>query len=147
MRPEPTEVLINLASDATLPSYATEASAGMDICSAESVSLAPLERKLVRTGVRMAIPAGYEGQVRPRSGLALKKGLSIVNSPGTIDSDFRGEVGIILINLGEDVVEIQKGERIAQMVICPVVKATLRIVGTSELGDTARGGGGFGSTG
>ena len=117
----------------------------MDLRSIEEVELAPLERKLVRTGLKMAIPAGYEGQVRPRSGLALRLGLSMVNSPGTIDSDYRGEVGVILINLGAENVKLSAGERIAQLVVCPVVRA--EPVAVVSLDMTTRGGGGFGSTG
>lgn len=136
---------IALEEGAHLPTYATEGSAGMDLRVIESVTLLPGERKLARTGVRVAIPLGYEGQVRPRSGLALKKGISMVNTPGTIDSDYRGEVGIILINLGQDVVQLNEGERVAQLVICPVVRASWQVM--ESLDATGRGGGGFGSTG
>lgn len=128
-----------------MPSYATEGSAGMDLRSSEDVTLNPGERKAVATGLKMAIPEGYEGQVRPRSGLALKHGLAMVNSPGTIDSDYRGEVKMILINLGSDVVQFSKGERLGQLVICPIVRASLLSVESLE--GTARGDGGFGSTG
>lgn len=107
--------------------------------------LEPLQRKLVRTGVRIAVPPGFEAQVRPRSGLALRLGLSMVNSPGTIDSDYRGEIAVILINLGSEVVKLEQGERIAQLVVCPVARAEVRIV--AELSETDRGEGGFGSTG
>lgn len=134
-----------LAEGASLPSYQTPGSAGLDLCCAESFSLAPLERKLIPTGVRMAIPPGYEGQVRPRSGLAVKHGLSMVNTPGTIDSDYRGEIKVCMINLGQSTVEIERGERIAQLVICPIVRAELSVVGSLE--NTSRGEGGFGSTG
>jgi len=109
------------------------------------VTLLPGERKLARTGLRVAIPLGYEGQVRPRSGLALKKGISMVNTPGTIDSDYRGEIGIILINLGQDVVQLNEGERVAQLVICPIARASWQVM--ESLDATERGGGGFGSTG
>ena len=136
---------IALAEGAHLPTYATEGSAGMDLRIIEKVTLAPGERKLARTGLRMAIPLGYEGQVRPRSGLALKLGISMVNTPGTIDSDYRGEVGIILINMGQDVVQLNEGERVAQLVICPVTRAAWQV--TESLDATERGGGGFGSTG
>lgn len=136
---------IALDEGAHLPSYATEGSAGMDLRIIESVTLLPGERKLARTGLRVAIPMGYEGQVRPRSGLALKKGISMANTPGTIDSDYRGEVGIILINLGQEVVQLNEGERVAQLVICPVVRASWQV--TESLDATERGGGGFGSTG
>lgn len=134
-----------LEEGAHLPGYATEGSAGMDLRIIESVTLGPGERKLARTGLRVAIPLGYEGQVRPRSGLALKKGISMVNTPGTIDSDYRGEIGIILINLGQDVVQLSEGERVAQLVICPIARAAWQVV--DSLDATERGGGGFGSTG
>ena len=109
------------------------------------VTLAPLARALVPTGLAFAIPVGFEGQVRPRSGWALKQGITVLNSPGTIDADYRGEVKVILINLGQDTVTIQPGDRIAQLVIAPVVQAGLREV--DILDDTARGSGGFGHTG
>ncbi len=127
------------------PTYASEGAAGMDLRAAEEVELRPMERKLVPTGVRMAIPEGYEGQVRPRSGLAVKHGVSIVNSPGTIDSDYRGQIQIILINLGQDVVRFNRGERIAQLVVAPVARARLVVVASLE--ESVRGEGGFGSTG
>lgn len=136
---------IVLEPGAIAPEYKTPGSAGMDLCAYEDVYLEPLERKLVRTGVRIAVPEGYEAQVRPRSGLAIRFGLSMVNTPGTIDSDYRGEIQIILINLGKDVVSLNQGERIAQLVICPVVRAELSIV--ENLDQTHRGSGGFGSTG
>ena len=117
----------------------------MDLRSVESVELAPLERKRVSTGLKIAIPLGYEGQVRPRSGLALTKGITLVNAPGTIDSDYRGEIGVILINLSDKAVKLEAGERIAQLVIVPVSQAVL--IGVETLDETARGGGGFGSTG
>ncbi|MCU0316728.1 MAG: dUTP diphosphatase [Fimbriimonadaceae bacterium] len=139
------KIAVTLEEGAVLPSYATQGSAGMDLRSIEDVELAPLERKLVRTGIRMAIPAGFEGQVRPRSGLALKHGLTMVNTPGTIDSDYRGEIGIILINLGQSLVKLTSGERLAQLVICPVQQVELEAVAT--LDETDRGGKGFGSTG
>ena len=139
-------VEVSLSEGARLPRYATSGSAGLDLSSIEDVELAPMERRCVNTGVRVAIPHGYEGQVRPRSGLALKLGLSMVNCVGTIDSDYRGEIGVILINLGGDKVVLPKGERIAQIVICPVVQA--EIVEVEEfLRETSRGEGGFGSTG
>ena len=138
-------VRVTLEPDAILPKYQTGGSAGMDLRSVEGVELAPMERKLVRTGLRVSIPAGHEGQVRPRSGLALRHGISMVNSPGTIDSDYRGEIAVILINLGADAVKLERGERIAQLVIVPVTRATLRPV--DVLDETERGGGGFGSTG
>lgn len=136
---------IVLSPDATLPSYQTPGAAGMDVCTAEDFELRPGERRLVKTGLRIAVPEGYEAQMRPRSGLALRHGISMVNAPGTIDSDYRGEVGLILINLGETAVEFKKGERVGQMVICPVVRVRLEVV--NELDETERGAGGFGSTG
>jgi dUTP pyrophosphatase len=117
----------------------------MDLRANEAVELAPMQRFAVGTGIRVAIPEGYEGQVRPRSGLALRQGLSIPNAPGTIDADYRGEVKVILVNLGDEPILIRKGDRIAQMVICPVVRAELQISDT--LPETVRGDGGFGSTG
>ncbi len=130
-----------------MPHYGTADAAGADLraCIDEPWTLAPGERKLVPTGLKMAIPSGYEGQVRPRSGLAIKKGLSVVNAPGTIDADYRGDVMVILINLGQEEVVIERGERIAQLVIAPVTRAEFTI--TESLDDTARGSGGFGSTG
>lgn len=139
------EIPITLGPDADMPMYQTEHSAGMDLRSVVDISLNPGERKLVPTGLRMAIPEGYEGQVRPRSGLALKFGIGMVNAPGTIDSDYRGEIGVLLINLGQEAVTFQKGERIAQLVICPIARAQLLPV--DELEQTVRGAGGFGSTG
>ena len=139
------EIQVVLEPGATMPSYKTIGSAGMDLCANEDVRLEHLERKLVPTGLRIAIPEGYEGQVRPRSGLALKHGLSMVNTPGTIDSDYRGEIGVILINLGQEPVHLNRGDRIAQLVICPVVRAEMTQV--ESLDATHRGEGGFGSTG
>lgn len=127
------------------PEYKTAGSAGMDLKCLESVELAPLERKLVPTGIRIAVPEGFEAQVRPRSGLAIDRGISLVNAPGTIDSDYRGEIGVILINLSNSVVKLDKGERIAQMVICPIARAEVILV--DQLDETDRGEGGFGSTG
>ena len=129
----------------TLPAYATEGAAGMDVLSAENVTLAPGERWPVATGLAVAIPHGYEIQVRPRSGLALKHGIGVPNAPGTIDSDYRGELKVILINHGESSFEIRRGDRIAQLVLAPVVRASWLKV--EELDETARGEGGFGSTG
>lgn len=136
-----------LDATAVLPRYMTALAAGVDLHAAlvVGISLAPGERTLVPTGLALAIPVGYEGQVRPRSGLALKKGLTLVNSPGTIDADYRGEVGIIIINHGQDVVTIAPGERIAQLIIAPVVRA--EFVEVNELGATSRNAGGFGHTG
>lgn len=130
-----------------LPSYASVGSAGMDLLAAidEDVILKPLERKAIPTGICMELPQGYEAQVRPRSGLALKSGLSVPNSPGTIDSDYRGEVCVILINLSNQEITITRGMKIAQMVIAQYSQASLQVV--EELSDTVRGAGGFGSTG
>ncbi|MEB3416628.1 dUTP diphosphatase [Alteriqipengyuania sp. WL0013] len=128
-----------------LPTYETDGAAGMDVVSAETVTIAPGSRHAVATGFAMAIPAGYEIQVRPRSGLALKHGISVPNTPGTIDSDYRGEVKVLLINHGDAPFAIERGDRVAQLVIAPVTRASF--VEVEELGDTARGTGGFGSTG
>ena len=128
-----------------LPAYATAGAAGMDVVAAEDVTLAPGARHAVATGFAMAIPDGYEVQVRPRSGLALKHGITCLNSPGTIDSDYRGEVKVILANLGSEPFAVVRGERIAQLVPAPVLRATLAEV--ASLDDTPRGAGGFGSTG
>ncbi len=130
-----------------LPSYQTEGSAGLDVCAAlgEPVSLAPGERRLVPTGLVIAVPPGHEAQVRPRSGLALRHGISMVNTPGTIDSDFRGEVGVILVNLGSEPFVIEPLARIAQVVIAPVTHVEVEL--SEDLGATERGSGGFGSTG
>lgn len=138
-------VKVLLSDGATLPAYATPGAAGVDLRSTIDIVLQPGERMLAPTGLKMEIPAGFEGQVRPRSGLALKQGLSMVNTPGTIDSDYRGEIGIILINHGQEAIELGAGERIAQMVICPVVQARFEAV--TDLSDSARAAGGFGSTG
>jgi len=128
-----------------LPAYATEGAAGMDVVAAEALTLAPGARAAVATGFAMAIPLGFEVQVRPRSGLALKYGVTCLNTPGTIDSDYRGEVKVILANLGDEPFEIARGDRIAQLVPAPVQRATLGEV--DDLDETARGSGGFGSTG
>lgn len=128
-----------------LPRYATDGAAGMDIVSAEDVSIAPGARHAVATGLALAIPHGYEIQVRPRSGLALKHGITVPNTPGTIDSDYRGELKVILINHGAEDFAIARGDRVAQLVFAPVTQAAWDEV--EELDDTARGSGGFGSTG
>jgi dUTP pyrophosphatase len=128
-----------------LPRYETAGSAGLDLRADEPVALAPGERRLVPTGLAVEIPLGFEGQVRPRSGLALRLGVGMVNAPGTIDSDYRGEVGVILVNHGREPVAFARGERIAQLVVAPVVRAELVMV--DELTDSDRGDGGFGSTG
>lgn len=133
--------------DLPLPSYATADAAGMDLRAAlaEPITLRPGDRILVPTALVVEIPRGYEGQVRPRSGLALKHGISMVNTPGTVDSDYRGELKVIMINHGQDDFVINHGERIAQLVISPVVQAT--IVEADEVSESGRGDGGFGSTG
>ncbi|MCM5559736.1 dUTP diphosphatase [Pleomorphomonas sp. JP5] len=135
------------AKDLPLPAYQSEDAAGLDLLAAveEPVTLPPLGRALVPTGLAMALPSGYEAQVRPRSGLSAKHGVTVLNSPGTIDADYRGEVKVILINLSDTPFTIDRGERIAQMVIAPVSRA--RLVETDTLDATARGAGGFGSTG
>jgi len=137
------------AAGLALPVYETALSAGMDLRAAlpedAPVTLAPGERHLVPTGLAIALPAGYEAQVRPRSGLALKHGVTCLNSPGTVDADYRGELKVILINLGHEPFVIRRGERIAQMVIASVTQARWRVVQT--LPDSERGSGGFGSTG
>jgi len=132
-------------TDLPLPAYATDGAAGMDVVAAENLTLAPGARHAVATGFAMAIPPGYEVQVRPRSGLALKHGITCLNTPGTIDSDYRGEVKVILANLGSEAFEIRRGDRIAQLVPAPVQRAILTEV--DSLDETVRGTGGFGSTG
>ena len=127
------------------PAYASEGAAGLDVVTAQDLSLQPGERMAVPTGFAIEIPPGYEVQVRPRSGLALKHGITCLNTPGTIDSDYRGEVKVILANLGDEPFEIRRGERIAQLVPAPVLRAHFTEV--QELEETARGSGGFGSTG
>lgn len=134
--------------DWPLPQYESDGAAGMDIrafVEDGSFTLKPMQRVLVSTGLAVEIPVGYELQLRPRSGLALKQGVTMVNAPGTIDSDYRGEVGVILINLGSDDFELMHGERIAQMVLAPITRCTW--VEVTELGESNRGAGGFGSTG
>lgn len=138
--------IINRSKHA-LPAYETSASAGMDVRANldEAIELKPLERALVKTGLFMELPVGYECQVRPRSGLALKKGVTVLNSPGTVDADYRGEVGVILINLSNETIVVEDGERIAQLVFAEVAQAEWTQV--EELTETDRGAGGFGSTG
>ncbi|MEP3430043.1 MAG: dUTP diphosphatase [Roseibium sp.] len=133
--------------DLPLPAYQSQLAAGLDLLAAVDapLDLAPGERALVPTGLSMALPAGFEAQVRPRSGLAAKHGVTVLNTPGTIDADYRGEVKVILINLGQDSFQISRGERIAQMVVAPVLQAQIRQV--EQLSETDRGSGGFGSTG
>ncbi len=138
--------IINNSTHA-LPTYATEQAAGMDLRAwlPETITLAPLERRLIPTGLHIQLPTGYEAQIRPRSGLALKHGLTLLNSPGTIDADYIGEIKVLLINLSHEPCLIQDGERIAQMIIAPYAHATWLAV--TELSVTERGDGGFGSTG
>ncbi|MCX6375049.1 MAG: dUTP diphosphatase [Armatimonadetes bacterium] len=150
MTPEPIRVLIQKlpgAEDIPLPDYATPGSAALDLRAAldEEVILQPGERTLIPTGIRVAIPEGCEGQVRPRSGLALKHGIALVNSPGTIDSDYRGPVQVIVINLGQAPFTVRRGDRIAQLVIAPVTRVALEE--SDSLPETKRNDGGFGHTG
>jgi dUTP pyrophosphatase len=136
---------LNNGAELPLPGYASEGAAGMDICAAESLTLRVGKRHAVATGFAFAIPHGYEVQVRPRSGLALKHGITCLNTPGTIDSDYRGEVKVILANLGDEDFAIARGDRIAQLVVAPVTQGVM--IEVDALDDTARGAGGFGSTG
>ena len=141
------KVRVKRLSDVPLPEYQSEFAAGMDLRAvlAEPVTLLPGARALIPTGLVMAIPEGYEGQVRPRSGLALRHGVTVLNSPGTIDADYRGEVKVVLINLGQEEFVVCNADRIAQLVIAPVARARLKAV--LELDETVRGEGGYGSTG
>ena len=136
-----------LHPQAIVPQYMTDHAAGMDLCAAldEPIIVNPGQRLIVPTGIAMAIPPGFEGQVRPRSGLAIRQGITLLNSPGTIDADYRGEIGVIIINHGSDEVTFKHGDRIAQLVIAPVIQSSLRVV--SNLSETDRGDGGFGHTG
>ena len=136
-----------LSNSVSTPKYETPGSSGMDVAAhiEDNIIINPGEKALVSTGLSISIPAGYEVQIRPRSGLAAKKSITVLNSPGTIDADYRGEIKVILINLGKKKFVVKNGERIAQMVVCPVIQASLDEV--NELSDTARGVGGFGSTG
>ena len=142
-----TEVYIINESPFELPAYATISSAGVDLKAFldHPTDLKPLERKIIATGIKLALPEGYEAQIRPRSGLAVKHGISILNSPGTIDSDYRGEIGVILVNLSNQVFTINRGDRIAQLVLTKYEKINWKII--KELPETNRGIGGFGSTG
>ncbi|MEW4467373.1 dUTP diphosphatase [Parasphingorhabdus sp. JC815] len=145
---EPIEIAVKrleTAGDLPLPGYETSGSAGMDIRACEATTIAPGKRALVGTGFAFAIPEGFEVQVRPRSGLALKKGVSVLNTPGTIDSDYRGEIKVILANHGDEDFEVARGDRIAQIVVAPVQRGNL--VEVMDLDQTIRGSGGFGSTG
>jgi dUTP pyrophosphatase len=139
------KIRIQKVEDVAVPSYAHPGDAGMDLFSAESFVLKPGERKVVSTGIKVAVPIGYEAQIRPKSGLAAKYGISVVNTPGTVDAGYRGVVGVILINHGNQDFVVEKNMKIAQMVINKVEQAELEIV--ENLDDTSRGEGGFGSTG
>jgi len=147
VRETPRVLFRKLRPDAVVPRYMTAGAAGMDLVAAidAPVELAPQARAAVGTGLAMAIPPGWEGQVRPRSGLAREHGVTVVNAPGTIDCDYRGECMVLLVNLGQQTMRIEAGQRIAQLVIAPVVQAEVAVVET--LPETARGAGGFGSTG
>lgn len=134
-----------LSPQAILPAYAHPGDAGMDVCACEAVQIAPGHRALVKTGLAIELPLGHEAQVRPRSGLALKHGVTVLNAPGTIDQGYRGEIGVILANLGDQTFNIEPGMRIAQLVIAPVMQVQVEVV--VGLAETARGVGGFGSTG
>lgn len=134
-----------LTEDAIVPEYKTVGAAGMDVCSIEEIELQPMQFKIVKTGLAMAIPNGYEVQVRPRSGMACKHGITVINTPGTIDEDYRGEVGVGLINLSQNPFTIEKGMRIAQLVVNKIEQPQIEVV--EELDETERGQGGFGSTG
>ena len=136
-----------LHPQAVVPQYMTDHAAGMDLCAAldAPLTLEPGERVIVPTGIAMAIPCGFEGQVRPRSGLAIRQGITMLNSPGTIDADYRGEIGVIAINHGNEDVTFKHGDRIAQLIVAPVVRADLQLV--DNLCETDRGAGGFGHTG
>ena len=143
-----TEILIKrLSKNIPLPKYETNGSSGMDLSAniEKEIEIAPGKTSIIPTGLAVAIPKNFEIQIRPRSGLAAKNQISVLNSPGTIDADYRGELKVILINLSENTFKVQKGLRIAQMILCPVVKATFKEV--DELEETLRGSGGFGSTG
>jgi dUTP pyrophosphatase len=131
--------------DVDLPAYQSEGAAGLDLRADEACTLHPGERRLVPTGIAVEIPPGHEGQVRPRSGLALRHGIGMVNAPGTVDADYRGEVGVILVNHGQQPFAVSRGDRIAQLVISPVVRVEVREA--DALADSGRGAGGFGSTG
>ena len=136
-----------LQKNISIPQYKTEGSSGMDLMAniKEKIKILPGEKKIIPTGIAVAIPKQYEIQIRPRSGLAIKKGISVLNTPGTIDSDYRGELKVILINFGNETFEINNNDRIAQMIVCPIVKAELEEV--EILPESTRGQGGFGSTG
>ncbi len=143
-----TEILIKrLSENVSLPKYETDGSSGLDLAANidKTIEINPGKSEIIPTGLALAIPKNYEIQIRPRSGLAAKKQITVLNTPGTIDADYRGEIKVILINLSDKVFVVEKGSRIAQMVLCPIVRATLKEVTTLE--NTKRGSGGFGSTG
>ena len=141
-----TKILIKrLSKEISLPKYETSGSSGMDLSANVNTNIDPGKTAIIPTGLALSIPKGFEVQIRPRSGLAAKQQISVLNTPGTIDADYRGEIKVILINLGHHSFKVEKGLRIAQMVLCPIVKAQLKEV--DELNDTKRGKGGFGSTG
>ena len=143
-----TKILIKrLSKKVLMPKYETDGSSGMDIAAFinENIEVKPGEKEIVPTGFSLSIPKGFEVQIRPRSGLSAKKGISVLNTPGTIDADYRGEIKVILINLGKEKFLIENGNRIAQMVVCPVTQVKMEEV--DELSETSRGAGGFGSTG
>ena len=143
-----TKILIKrLSKEVHLPKYETQGSSGMDLSAnvKSSINIAPGKKEIIPTGIALSVPEGFEIQIRPRSGLAAKHNITVLNTPGTIDADYRGELKIILINFGHETFKIEKGSRIAQMVLCPVVKAKFEEV--DNLDDTERGRGGFGSTG
>jgi len=145
--PNPRLLVLRVAPDVSVPAYQSPGAAGLDLAARvdEPVVIAPGDRRFIATGIRVAIPHGYEGQVRPRSGLALKHGIGIVNSPGTIDADYRGEIGIVLVNHGNEPFTVTRGSRIAQLVIAPVARVDVEVV--EALDETERGTGGYGSTG
>ena len=150
MKPSPVKIQVKRVKgdqEIPLPRYMTERSSGMDLFAATDgeVILEPGERRLIPTGIALSIPEGFEGQVRPRSGLALRNGVTLVNTPGTIDADYRGEIGVLLINLGAEPFRVKRGDRIAQLVIMSVCRADLEWA--DNLDDTRRSGGGFGHTG
>jgi dUTP pyrophosphatase len=141
----PTLKFVKTNANAKLPEYKHLGDSGMDVTSVQNIKISPNKRALIKTGLKVEIPDGFEIQVRPRSGLALNNGITVLNSPGTIDSRFRGEIGVILINSSDEEFSIQVGDRIAQLVICPVIRMDIEEV--SEISNSTRGEGGFGSTG
>ncbi|MEM1413634.1 MAG: dUTP diphosphatase [Myxococcota bacterium] len=149
MATSPTLKIHRLRPDARVPRYATEGAAGLDLHASldAPLTLAPGAREAIPTGLAIALPPGHEGQVRPRSGLARRTGVTVANAPGTIDEDYRGELQVLLVNLGDAEVVLAPGDRIAQLVVAPVVRVTVAEVDEAALGETARGAGGFGSTG